>query len=85
MVHQLNASLGSVEFDLEDWLLRLEHDPTLVIPSEDKERWRWLQTALDFDLKRLGLLRDVTPAPVGNKRVAGLVAGGEAFLKRNQG
>lgn len=83
MVEQLTASVGAADFDLEDWLLRLEADTKLVIPADDKERWKWLQTAFDHELRSRGLMTDAPQAPT-NKRVAGLVTGGNAFLRRNQ-
>jgi hypothetical protein len=63
MVDRLMAALGSAPFQLDDWLLRLERDSTLVIPTTDKDRWEWLQHAFDYELRQRGLLRAATPDP----------------------
>lgn len=82
MVAKLKGSAGA-NFDVDQWLGDLENDERLSIPADDQERWKWLQSALDYELRTRGLLTPA-PAPPTNKRVAGLVAGGEAFLRRNQ-
>lgn len=47
-----------------------------------RDPWKFVQDALHAELQRRGLTVAETTATPTNKRIAGLVAGGEAFLKR---
>lgn len=84
---ELGRILGSHldAFDLHaffDGLSQSSRLNGLVIPKADV--WAWLQGQVIAEAKRRGLpMATVTTEPT-NKRIAGLVAGGEAFLRRNQ-
>lgn len=73
-------------FDLHDWFFVLDVLATkqgLVIPKRDGGAW--LQAQLVAEAQKRGIpLRMATAAPVVNKRVSGLLAGGEAFLNRGR-
>ncbi len=77
MVDDLLNMLGphSITFDLDAFLLRLDTSNT-VLPAQ---RWPWLRQQVEAECRRRGLMD--APAPT-NKRIAGLMAGGEAFLRR---
>lgn len=47
-----------------------------------RDPWKFVQDELHAELKRRGLAVAEAAAAPGNKRIAGLVAGGEAFLRR---
>jgi len=78
-------------FDLHEWFYELDAQAVrsnLVIPR--KQTGDWLQAQLVAEAQRRGLplkFAEVpsAAAPPANKRVSGLVAGGEAFLRRTQG
>lgn len=83
---ELGRMLGSHldDFNLHEFFDKLTQDSRsagLVIPKD--ELWKWLQSQVVSEARRRGLpmaTADVS-APT-NKRIAGLVAGGQAFLNR---
>lgn len=69
----------AVDFALDEWLDALSQRAG-VLP---KDRWTWVQAELDAEVRRRGLpVATAEPAAPTNKRIAGLMAGGEAFLRR---
>lgn len=74
-------------FDLHgffDDLSRQSREDGLVIPSDREARWKWLQAQVEGEVRRRGLpMADVATVPT-NKRVTGLMTGGQAFLNRRQ-
>lgn len=74
------------DFDLHaffDDLSQKSRADGLVIPKE--KLWEWLQSQVLSEARRRGLpIATVEQTVPTNKRIAGLVTGGEAFLKRNQ-
>lgn len=78
------GTLGS-EFDLHEWFFALDAkavNANLVIPKRDGGAW--LQSQLVAEAQRRGLPLQMATAEPQNKRIAGLVAGGNAFLNRGQ-
>lgn len=74
------------DFDLHAWFYDLDAmalKANLVIPKRDGGEW--LQSQLIAEAQRRGLPLTVATAAPANKRIAGLVAGGQAFLNRRQG
>jgi len=80
---QLDALINTLgphaeDFGLDEWLDELSRSAG-VLPTD---RWAWVQGHLEAEVKRRGLSVSEAPAAPTNKRIAGLMAGGEAFLKR---
>lgn len=71
----------AADFALDEWLDALSHRAE-VLP---KDRWAWVQAELHAEVQRRGLPVAATAETTTNKRIAGLVAGGEAFLRRAAG
>lgn len=68
-------------FGLDAWLDALSRTPG-VLP---KDRWAWVQAQLDAEVRARGLPIADTPATAPtHKRIAGLMAGGQAFLDRGR-
>lgn len=78
MVDDLLGMLGdSAEaFDLDLWLSQLDESGRVLPPN----LWPWLKDAVSADAAKRGM--GVAAIAPTNKRIAGLVAGGEAFLRR---
>lgn len=76
---ELIATLGAhaADFALDEWLDDLSRRPD-VLPAD---RWAWVKAELHAEVRRRGLPVAVTQATPTNKRIAGLVRGGEAFLR----
>lgn len=73
------------QFDLHSWFFELDARAlatNLVIPKRDGGVW--LEAQLVSEALRRGIPLKVATAEPANKRIAGLVAGGNAFLNRNQ-
>lgn len=72
------------DFHIDEWFYTLDAQAVAsgqVIPSRDNGAW--LESQLLAEARRRGLPIAVAAAPVhANKRITGLIAGGEAFLKR---
>lgn len=91
MLDDLTRLLGSHTdtFDLHaffDTLTQQSRSAGLVIPQRDSGAW--LQAQVLAEAQRRGLPIATAPPPPttrGNKRVAGLIAGGQAFLKNHGG
>lgn len=77
MVDDLLRSIGGADFDLEKWLERLDADEKLIIPADQDERWKWLQRALDYELRQRGML-GATSTEAKNERVRELLKQREA-------
>ena len=79
MVDDITQMLGhfSESFDLDRYLLELDGSAG-VLPAK---LWPWLKELVSAEAARRGMRPDAVPAPVENKRIAGLIAGGEAFLR----
>lgn len=77
---ELIATLGAhaAGFALDEWLDDLSRRPD-VLPAN---RWAWVKAELQAEVQRRGLPVATAPAAPTNKRIAGLMAGGEAFLRR---
>ncbi len=74
-------------FDLHAWFFALDAAAVrdgVVVPKRDGGAWLQAQLVAEAQRRGLPLRMASTVAPAGNKRIAGLVAGGEAFLRRNQ-
>lgn len=72
------------QFDLHEWFFELDTrmlGSSEAIPQRDGGKWLQEQTLSECRRRGLAVQADT---PIGNKRVAGLVAGGEAFLRRAQ-
>jgi len=84
---ELSKVLGAhfEDFDLHaffDALTQRSRADGLVIPKPDV--WNWLQAQVIAEAQRRGLpMAQITAAAPTNKRIAGLVTGGNAFLNRN--
>ena len=65
-------------FDLDAYLLRLDSSGE-VLPAKI---WPWLKDRVSAEAASRGLSAQIPAAAPTNKRIAGLMAGGEAFLKR---
>lgn len=80
MLHDLIGMLGehSEAFDLDAYLLRLDSSGE-VLPAKI---WPWLKDRVSAEAASRGLSAQIPAAAPTNKRIAGLMAGGEAFLKR---
>ena len=84
--HALIASLGphAADFRLDEFLESLSARADaqgVTFPNKDI-RWAWIQAQLADEVRRRGLpVASADTAPT-NKRIAGLMAGGEAFLRR---
>lgn len=76
---ELIATLGAhaAGFALDEWLDDLSRRPD-VLPAD---RWSWVKAELQAEVRRRGLPVAATQAAPTNKRIAGLVRGGEAFLR----
>lgn len=73
------------DFDLHEWFFQLDKqafDANLVIPRRDNGEW--LVSQLVSEAQRRGIPLVVATANPANKRISGLVAGGQAFLNRSQ-
>ena len=71
----------AADFALDDWLEAL--NGSIADKALPRDPWKFVEDALHRELQRRGLtVAESTPAAPTNKRIAGLVAGGEAFLKR---
>ena len=73
-------------FDLHEWFFTLDQQAftaNLVIPKRDGGTW--LQSQLVAEAQRRGVPLVIASAEPTNKRIAGLVRGGEAFLKATGG
>jgi hypothetical protein len=86
--HALIANLGphADTFELDEWISGLSaiaDAQGITFPNKDI-RWAWVQAQLHEECQRRGLPIASSVQPGGNKRIAGLVAGGEAFLERNR-
>ncbi len=84
---ELSKVLGAhfETFDLHaffDGLTQQSRASGLVIPKAGV--WEWLQAQVVAEASRRGLPIASSVVAPSNKRIAGLVAGGEAFLRRNQ-
>lgn len=84
---QLDALIDTLgphaaDFGLDEWLDGLSRRSE-VLP---KDRWAWVQGELHAEVvrRRLPVAAAATVTPT-NKRIAGLVAGGNAFLSRVRG
>lgn len=87
--HALVAALGphAEAFALDEFLdgLSAKADAQgVTFPNKDI-RWAWVQAQLTEECRRRGLPIASGAEQSGNKRIAGLVAGGEAFLRRAAG
>lgn len=87
-LEELERILGPhyLEFDLHhffDDLSQRSRADGLVIPKGDV--WGWLQSQVLSEARRRGLpIATAEPSTPTNKRIAGLVAGGQAFLNRSR-
>ena len=83
---ELISMLGAhVEaFELDDWLMtgafRRAQQETAVVT----DWWKWLKAETIREAQRRGLPMASVSAEPTNKRIVGLVAGGQAFLNRRQ-
>ena len=69
-------------FGLDEWILSLSNSVDVLPAGGD--RWAWIQAQLEAEVRRRHLPVATADAAPTNKRISGLVAGGEAFLRRNQ-
>lgn len=81
----LIATLGehAADFGLDEWLDALNQ--SIAGKALPPDPWKFVKGQLDAEIKLRGLAVVETPsdAPT-NKRIAGLMAGGQAFLNRNR-
>lgn len=80
----LIATLGphAADFQLDEWVMSLSARE-VTIPRG--QMWAWVQAEFEAEIRRRGLpVAQPTNAAPTNKRIAGLITGGEAFLKRVQ-
>lgn len=88
-LEDLSQMLGPhvVAFDLHaffDDLSRQSRESGEVLPADRDELWAWLKGRVSTEARRRGLpMAAVIQAPT-NKRVAGAMAGAQAFLQRRQ-
>jgi len=75
MLDELVAMLGEADYDLDLCLMRIDQSAQ-VLPAQ---LWPWLKDYVAADAARHG--HSPPPLVPTNKRIAGLMAGGEAFLK----
>lgn len=83
---QLDALIDTLgphaaDFGLDGWLDAL--NANIADKALPRDPWKFVQSELHAELQRRGLaVAEETAAQPTNKRIAGLVAGGEAFLRR---
>ena len=86
MVERWTERLGdhADAFDIHGWLADLDGQVgSVVLPSSGNEWWAFLDARFTAEVRKRGLpVASVEPAGPTNKRIVGLMAGGEAFLKR---
>lgn len=82
-LENLIATLGehAESFNLDMWLDALT--ASIAGKALPPDPWKFVKSELDLEIRRRGLaVAEATPAAPTNKRIAGLMVGGEAFLKR---
>lgn len=82
-LENLISTLGphSDDFGLDDWLERINE--RIAGQALPRDPWKFVQAELHAEIARRGLaVAEASTAAPTNKRIAGLMAGGEAFLKR---
>jgi hypothetical protein len=68
-------------FGLDDWLEAINR--RLEGHALPRDPWKWVQAELHTEIERRGIATaDASQPQPTNKRIAGLMAGGEAFLRR---
>jgi uncharacterized protein YdaU (DUF1376 family) len=69
-------------FDVDAWLQTLDAElADQVLPKDGAAWWAFLDAKLEAEIRRRGLPVAQAPTAPTNKRIAGLVAGTEAFLR----
>ncbi len=85
-IDSLISTLGphSDNFDLDVWIDGL--NTQISGRALPRDPWKFVQSELHAEIARRGLaVAEESAAAPTNKRIAGLMAGGEAFLKRAKG
>lgn len=87
MLDECMKTLGTFtdQFNLHEWFFTLDShamQANLVIPKRDNGAWLFSQLRAEIERRQLPITFATAAAEPTNKRIAGLVAGGNAFLNR---